>query len=513
MANSNVMVRAIKAICFLSLIFGLIKSQLTAQNLEANLNKIQEHVYYLTSDSLNGRETGTQGEQLAAQYLANQFKGYGLEPLAGDSYYHQFELVRKHRNTLMVKSQGNLLFWPWHFYYMANFNHADTVTTNLLFAGFGTSEELENLPIKNKALAIIAENPSEAYKTILRIKKDYGNTRYFVIFSKRNKSMEKAWGYDYVLSDYQLPDEFKQRKNNFPAEAWNTLPVVDSLSIFYCFPNVLMKLFSLSDRELIAIAKQNRKQNQALLPTVYQPALELYTNFNTSKIDTINAINVGAVIKGKDSTQTVVLSAHYDHLGEDFGRVYYGADDNASGTAALLESARLISNDYKKEIIPERNVLFMAFSAEELGLYGSEAFVQSNLFDKNGIVLSVNLDMVGRWDKKHDNRRDFVYLLTAGKNRNKWYEVGKHKINLPENFQLTHRAGWVEKRTFKFGSDHYSFFTRDIPVAVFFTGLHPDYHTPEDTPDKLNYKNLTNISTVVYRYIHQVSFYKGMFGK
>jgi hypothetical protein len=505
------MLKIVCVFCLVNLAMGTM-NQLMAQNQVANSDKIKEHVYYLTSDSLKGRETGTRGEQLAAEYLASQFNNLGLIPLADDSYFHEFELVRKHRNSMLVKSQGVLLFWPWHFHYAANYNHTDTITTKLLFAGFGTGEELEKLSIKNKALAFIAENPVEAYNTILRIKRDYGNTRFFVIFSKRSKLMEEAWGYNYVLSDYQLPNDFNKRMETYPSDDWNILPVEDSLSIYYCFPNVLKKLFSLSDKELIALAKKNRKQDFSLLQTVYQSELELSTNYKTFTVDTIKVSNVGGSLKGRDTTQTIVVTAHYDHLGEDFGRVYYGADDNASGTAALLESARLISNDYKKGIVPERNILFLAFTAEELGLYGSEAFVRSNLFDKNGTVLSINMDMVGRWDEKHKDKRDFVYLLTAGNNRLKWFAIGKRKINLPENFQLSHRAGLVEKRTFKYGSDHYNFFTRDIPVAVFFTGLHPDYHTPNDTPDLLNYKNLTNISTVVYRYIHQVSYYKNPFG-
>ncbi len=495
-----------------NLALGMTMNQLMAQNQVASTERIKEHVYYLTSDSLKGRETGTRGGQLAAEYLANQFDNFGLAPLAGDSYYHKFELVRKHRNSILVKSQGVLLFWPWHFFYVANYNHADTMVVKLVFAGFGTDLELEKLPIKNKALAFIAENPAEAYHTILRIKKEYGNTRFFVIFSKRSKLMEETWGYDYVLSDYQLPNDFNQRKEKYPADDWNTLPVKDSLSIYYCFPNVLKKVFSLSDKELIALAKKNRKQDFSLLQTLYQPELELTLNYKTATVDTIMAANVGGSFMGKDTMQTIVVTAHYDHLGEDFGRIYYGADDNASGTAALLESSRLIAGDYKKGIIPERNILFLALTAEELGLYGSEAFIQSNLFSKSETVLSINLDMVGRWDKKHEKNRDFVYLLTAGNKRLKWFAVGKRQINLPENFQVTHRAGLNEKRTFKYGSDHYSFFTREIPVAVFFTGLHPDYHTPNDTPDLLNYKNLTNISTVVYRYIHQVSYSKNPFG-
>ncbi|MGD9993096.1 MAG: hypothetical protein AB7S69_07335 [Salinivirgaceae bacterium] len=185
------MLKIVSVFCLVNLALGLM-NQLMAQNQVASSDKIKEHVYYLTSDSLKGRETGTRGERLAAVYLANQFNKIGLIPLADDSYFHEFELVRKHRNSMLVKSQGVLLFWPWHFHYVANYKHTDTVNTRLLFAGFGTAEELEKLPIKNKALAFIAENPDKAFTTILRIKKDYGNTRFFVIFSTRSKLMEEA---------------------------------------------------------------------------------------------------------------------------------------------------------------------------------------------------------------------------------------------------------------------------------------------------------------------------------
>lgn len=137
-------------------------NQLMGQNQVANTEKIKEHVYYLTSDSLKGRETGTPGGHLAAEYIANQFGDLGLVPLAGDNYYHEFKLVRKHRNSLLVKSQGILLFWPWHFYYVTNYNHADTIATKLVFAGFGTPEELEKLPLKNNALVFIAEKPGRS---------------------------------------------------------------------------------------------------------------------------------------------------------------------------------------------------------------------------------------------------------------------------------------------------------------------------------------------------------------
>lgn len=491
----------------LLLFFFVSTTFVLAQNQVASLDSLKKNVYFLASDSLKGRATGKEGQKLAAEFIASKFQQFGIEPLSGKGYFQTYSLMRDHRNYAVVKGSGNLLFWPWHFFFVSNFEHNDTLLTNLLFAGFGSLQEMKGLNSKGKAIAFVAEEPATAYQTLLKIKAEYGTKTFFVIFPKKNKTVEDAWSASYYMADYQLPEVYERNKLRKIAEPWATAVNQDSLNIFYCFPDVLRNVFSSTDAELYKLALNNQKTDENLLADFIQPQIECLINYSF-KTDEIHVENVVSLIKGKDTTQTVVISAHYDHLGEEMGRIYYGADDNASGSAALLESARLIALDIQQSILPERNILFVAFSGEELGLLGSKAFVSSNWLNPLQVVLNINMDMVGRWDERHENNRDFVYLLTAGKYNKQLERIGKRAIDIPKGFKVSTKPGPHERMIFKYGSDHYSFLNKGIPISVFFTGLHPDYHTPNDTPNKINYKNLTNITTVVYRYMHQVSYNK-----
>jgi hypothetical protein len=471
----------------------------------ASIDSLQKNLYFLASDSLKGRGTGQPGQQLAADFIAKSFQRYGLQTLNNQSYFHHFKLNRDHRNYVVVKSEGNLLFWPWHFYYVSNYNHIDTLKNNLVFVGFGSKPEIDSMQVKNQAIALIADSPEKAYQTIRRIRQEYGNKSFFVIFPTKNKALENAWSANYYLADYQLPGDYNKNKLKKNTQSWTTALDADSVNIFYCFPDVLHNLFLKSDAQLFEIAKQAANGKILGLQQLPKPLINTKINYS-NKTESIDVVNVAGIIKGHDTTKTIIVSAHYDHLGEEMGRVFYGADDNASGTVALLENARLAMRDVNLGLKPEVNLLFIAFSAEELGLFGSKAFVESNLFNAKQTLLNINMDMVGRWDAKHEQKRNFVYLLTAGHNKNVFQKLGKHKVELPQGFKVSTNPGAKERLVFRFGSDHYSFLTKNVPVVVLFTGLHDDYHTPQDTPDKINYKNLTNISTFAYRYVYQIAY-------
>ena len=488
---------------FVFIIFSLVPLvAIWSQNSNASADTLKKHVYYLASDELKGRDTGKEGQRIAAAYISTAFDNYGLKKMPNNSYYHWYNLKKKHSNHLVVKNNDNTLFWPWHFYYASGYNHNDTLNTQIVFAGYGSNAEIEPLNITDKAIAFIAESPQQAYKTIMRISKTYGNRYYFVIFQKNNKSINKAWGIEYQLSSYNLPQYFNKTYSQTIVEDW-TLPS-DSLNIYYCFANVLQNVFMMNDKGLQKAADKNKNEDYGLLSYIMQPKISCIINYSDT-IENIKAENVGGFILGNDTSKTVIVTAHYDHIGEKSGKINYGADDNASGTAALLEIARLMAQNAKNGIKPEANLLFMAFSGEELGLLGSEAFVADSMIDIGKIYLNINMDMIGRWDKRHENNRNFVYLLTIGNKSKQLFKIGKKKLDLPEGFEVSNKPGAKEKMLFRYGSDHYSFIKKDIPASVIFTGLHDDYHTPRDTPEKINFQNLTTITNMVYQYIYKVS--------
>jgi len=471
---------------------------------------LRHHIYYLASDELKGRKTCEDGGKLAADYIKNRFQAYGLEPVSGESYSYPYQLIRKHKNYAVVTCQENILFWSWHLYMVSNYQQNDTLFNKLVFAGFGSEQELENLQLKGKAIAFIANQPHEAYQTIKNIQEKYGIINFFVLFTKKNVLVENAWSVDYQMYDYALPADFEKLKSIKKTEPWVQPPTGDSLNIFYCFPDIMRNVFNKTDVELETLAKENKKQKGQLLAAFPQPELEIFISYSDS-LDIAAVENVGGFVKGKDTTQTIILSAHYDHLGEDYGQLYHGADDNASGTAALIENARLIALDAQQGRIPERNILFLAFSGEEMGLLGSKAFVGQPPFPLTQVVLNINMDMIGRWDERHEMNKNFVYLLTAGNQSRKYFKLGKKGLDLPSGFMVSKNPGFDEKLTFKYGSDHYSFLSKKIPIAVFFTGLHYDYHTSSDIAEKINYPNLTVITGMVYQYITKVSNNKTRF--
>lgn len=473
-----------------------------AQNHSASVDTIKRHVYYLASEELKGRNTGYEGQKMAAEYIAEQFKRYGVATFSNSGYYHYYSLSRLYRNEIFVKGGGSVMFWPWHFYYVTGYNHQEQKNTNLVFVGYGSDKDLEPLSINGNAVALVAKSPGQAFDVIKNIASNYSCNTFFVIFPKRDKDVSIAWGNHYQMSGYDLPYKFENRKLQIVKEEWNNFN--DSLNVFYCFPNVLKNLFMLSDDELLKVANNNVIQNYSLLPSIMKPQINYSINYIDS-VETMSVENVCGYIKGNDTTKTLVLSAHYDHVGEDQNGINYGADDNASGTAALLETARLMAIDAQNGKKPEVNVLFVAFSGEELGLLGSKSFVRDTNIALNEIKLNVNMDMLGRWDEKHNKNKDFVYLLTAGEQSKALYGIGKKNIDLPKGFDLSFKPGAKEKMVFKYGSDHHSFYEKDISVAIFFTGLHDDYHTPGDTPDKINYTNLTNITNIVYQYVYKAA--------
>ncbi len=483
-----------------SIILGSVLKAKSQNNLSSE-EYLKKHVYILASDSLEGRATGTRGQKKAAEYIASKYKEYGLHTLPNNTYFHNYQLKRQHKNYVKVKSNADPMFAPWHFHFVSGYNHSDTLNTKVVFTGYGSQAEIESVSVDDKAVAFIADSPQKAYENIRRINKTKGTSTFFVLFPRKNKDLERVWETDYITSEYVLPKMFKQNYDFRITEEW--AEPTDSVNVFYCFSNVMRNIFQLTDFQLEDITNRNVTPNNALLANVLQPNIECFINYNDS-IQEIDVENVGGIVYGKDTEETIVVSAHYDHLGIDMGEVYYGADDNASGTSVLLELARQFGQ-IETENKPQRNILFLAFSGEEIGLYGSEAYVDNPVFSLDSTVININMDMVGRWDSRHDENSSFVYLLNGGKGSKRYFKLGKKKLNLPTGFDVSKNPGVYEKLVFKVGSDHYSFHKRNVPISVIFTGLHDDYHTPNDTPEKLNYQNLTNIGNMVYQYIYHIA--------
>ena len=410
------------------------------KQLVANL---QQHVLFLASDQLQGRRTGTVGEKLAADYISKQFKALGLQPKGTAEYLQPFDIAEgkqvnpsTHLFINGTELKLNSEFFP--LVYSANTSLEAMPSAAIQEADMPWFLDLKDLLAEN------ANNPhfdvSEALRKRAADMGDRGATAVIV----------------YNTSAAQDGLAFQGKGGSEPIK----IPVV--------YINKATATKYLSDESATVEIK---------LKTDIGPKKRTGTNV------------VGYIDNA--APHTVVLGAHFDHLGfgedgnsmlrADGKQVHNGADDNASGTSALIELARLLKDPKYKG----SNYLFIAFSGEELGLYGSKFFVENPTIDLGKVSYMINMDMLGRLN-------DAEPTITVG-------GFGTSPV-WSETFANTGKKGlYAANLKFKYDSsgtgpsDHTSFYRKDIPVLFYFTGLHADYHKPTDDADKLNYVGQMNI--------------------
>lgn len=218
--------------------------------------------------------------------------------------------------------------------------------------------------------------------------------------------------------------------------------------------------------------------------------------------------NVLAYIKGSSMPEEIlVISSHYDHVGvDDEGNIFNGADDDGSGTVAILEIAEAFKKAQKDGYTPKRSILFLNVTGEEKGLVGSKFYTDNPVFPLAQTVANLNIDMIGRVGKGMENAGDYVYLIGSDKLSTELHdlseEVNRKYLNL--NLDYTYNDENDPNR-FYYRSDHYNFAKNDIPIIFYFNGVHEDYHRPTDTPDKINYELLTKRAKLVFLTAWQVA--------
>ncbi len=218
--------------------------------------------------------------------------------------------------------------------------------------------------------------------------------------------------------------------------------------------------------------------------------------------------NVLAFVEGTDKKQEiVVVCAHYDHLGvNDKGEIFHGADDNGSGTAVLMEIARVLKLANVYGIRPQRSILFLHVTGEEIGLYGSKYYVEHPVFELDHTVANINIDMIGRIDERHKDNPSYVYTVGSDRISKELKEINESLNEDHIGLSLDYRYDEVnDPLGVYYRSDHYNFAKNGIPVIFYFSGLHKDYHQPTDTYEKLNYNLMEKRSQLAFLTIWEVA--------
>ncbi len=210
--------------------------------------------------------------------------------------------------------------------------------------------------------------------------------------------------------------------------------------------------------------------------------------------------NVVAFIPGSEfPEEVIVISAHYDHLGKKGKEVYNGADDNASGTSAVLEIAQAFQKAKKSGYGPKRSILFMHLTGEEEGLFGSKYYTSHPIYPLANTIVNLNIDMVGRVDKKHKNKPNYIYLIGADKLSSELHKLSEETNKKYSQLKLDYTYNdEKDPNRFYYRSDHYNFAKNNIPIIFYFNGVHDDYHQLTDTPDKINFEILAKRTQLVF---------------
>ncbi|MCB0389428.1 MAG: M28 family peptidase [Winogradskyella sp.] len=210
--------------------------------------------------------------------------------------------------------------------------------------------------------------------------------------------------------------------------------------------------------------------------------------------------NVVAYIEGIEKPEEVlVISAHYDHLGIEDDQIYYGADDDGSGTVALMEMAQAFKMAAKDGFGPKRSILFLHLTAEEIGLQGSRFYTENPIFQLSKTIANLNIDMIGRVDAPHENNSNYLYLIGTDRLSKELHLLSEKVNETFFNLDIDYRFNDEDdKNRYYYRSDHYNFALHNIPVIFYFNGEHEDYHQPTDTPDKINYPLLEKRTQLIF---------------
>ncbi len=265
--------------------------------------------------------------------------------------------------------------------------------------------------------------------------------------------------------------------------------------------------FYISSKMADEILKESGETIASLKKKITKKTVTIYckTQFDLDmhrKIEKLSSENVLGFIEGTDKKEEVViLTAHYDHIGidENSNEVYNGADDDGSGTVAIMEIAEAFALAKADGNGPRRSILIMPVAGEEKGLLGSEYYAQNPVYPLEKTVADLNIDMIGRLDKKHADNPNYVYVIGSNRLSTELHDINENVNSTYTKLELDYQFNKEDDpNRFYYRSDHYNFAKNNIPVIFYFNGVHEDYHKVTDTVDKINYSKMEKITQLVF---------------
>lgn len=472
---------------------------ITRQELEEQLNR-------LASKEFEGRETGSAGQEKAAAYIINRLKEIGVvkAPSLHDFYqdvvfsYTQWEnlgvtindQVYEHLRDFVCRQEQNQ-------------NIPRLNVNEVIFLGHGIDDprysDYKSINVRGKTIMIYPGEPLDQDSLSMVT----GTKAFSPWANNLQRKLEAAADHRARVVLVVEPDIRSMVSKNRSQILGQKLQF-GQIPI----PSVPNTIFISTDmaKNIIGEHQENFTRNRGMVvKTGMAIPLHLPVKMTIQQHITRNVLyskNIIGILPGLDpqlQDEVVVLSAHYDHLGKKGNSVFYGADDNASGTSAVLEIMETLAEAKEQGLGPRRSVMCIFFTAEEKGLLGSEYYSNNPAVPLEQTVVDINIDMIGRIDQQHAHTEQYVYVIGSNRLSTQLHDINEATNEEYSNLELDYTYNAKnDPNLFYYRSDHYHFAKHGVPSIFFFSGVHEDYHRPTDTPDKILFDKYGQITKHIF---------------
>ncbi|MFD0799478.1 M28 family peptidase [Maribacter chungangensis] len=451
--------------------------------------ELKEHLYVYASDEFEGRDTGAPGQKKAVAYLKAEYEKMVVPAAKPNGDYFQkvpLEVAQMPTGSLMINGTSFTLGEDF-----VSFNDAGANFNEIVYASYGIEEggysDFKNIDVTDKLVLIKDGEPTNSDGTYLLTgtqepskwsKDPMGRIQFIMDKGAKGVLLYSPTLFPRVLAYYNRSKNSSSGRMSVKGLGKTGFSA------------------SISDTMVKAILPDILTDNN---PRILNSKVASDIIGNSEAIDSENVV---AVIKGTEKPdEYVVISSHLDHIGVNAdGQINNGADDDGSGTVAMLEIAEAFKAASDAGNGPKRSVVFLHVTGEEKGLLGSLYYTDvAPIFPLSQTVANLNIDMIGRIDPKREGERNYLYLIGSDKLSTELHELSEAVNAKYTNIEFDYTYNDEnDPNRFYYRSDHYNFAKNNIPIIFYFNGTHDDYHKPGDTPDKINYDLLENRTRLIF---------------
>jgi len=466
---------------------------------------LRTHLEVLASDAYEGRETGAKGQKMAAEYLRNSFSTMGIGPVPGwqdkgllaPGYEQPFLLELIEPGALQLQVGGVPQRFMQDYFYFSERTDQEVTAQEVVFMGLGEKNDQRNdyqgVDVKDKVVLVMEGGggkvakgavPDNVFFTDLSRKVTAATAAgaRMVLYASANADLMMQ-EFDHYLSSSRMELKGSDKEEHGKTKGTQVMIIDQPLA------EVILAKGGIRWKKIDKAVKTPGKAIPCAVSMRHQPV-----------ITELRSENVLGYVEGTDrKEELVVVTAHYDHIGMSNGEVYNGADDDGSGTVALLEMAQAFALAKAAGHGPRRSMLFMPVSGEEKGLLGSEFYSDHPVFPLASTVADLNIDMIGRTDSIHADSPPYVYIIGSDRLSTELHRINEEANKAHVGLELDYSFNAPDDpNRFYFRSDHYNFARYGVPVIFYFSGVHEDYHQPGDEVEKIRFDLLEQRTRLVF---------------